>query len=366
MNGVAHTSPSEPASSAPFLATFLQAVGLIDLIATPVGVLLVLALRLHNGQPLDSLFVALLVGAFLSGLTLGAILMGLAAVVRHGYAVNRKSDDADSRATYYTDASELDPDSGGKSFELSRGGARQFLTTLTDLRAVQLLPDVDREQNTAQLRSQAQRRATEEVIDAINRRQLGRARLLLRDAEAVYGKTQTLERLADKIEEASTRHEALDYARTKRIVEDAIREGQWVQAESYAHTLHIDHPASARSKQLWEDTRRARLNAHIQESVRHHHWAEALAATEEFLGRFPVGREADALRSQKATLDANAEIVQRKQYEEKFKELISGQHFADALRIARHVIEHFPRSPQAQALREQVPILERRVAGQTG
>ena len=145
MNGVVPTSSSKPASTAPFLAMFLQSVGFIDLVATPVGVLLVLALRLHNEQPLDSLFVALLVGAFISGLTLGAILVGLAAVVRHGYAMNRASDDADSRATYYTDASELDPDSGGRSLEMSRGGARQLVTTLTDLRDVQLLPESDRE-----------------------------------------------------------------------------------------------------------------------------------------------------------------------------------------------------------------------------
>lgn len=365
MNGVATTTSSKPSAAAPFLAAFLQSVGLIDLIATPVGVLLVLALRLNNDQPLDSFFVAMLLGAFLFGLTMGALLMGLAAVVRHGHAVNRSADESDGSVPYYSDAAEAEG-GGAESFGLSRGDARQLVTTLTDLRDVQLLPKENREDNVARLRVQAQRVATEEIIDAINRRKLGRARILLRDVEAVYGSTQTLDRLGGKIEEASTRHESLDYARTKRIVEVAIGEGQWGQAESYAHTLYTDHPDSARSKQLWEDTRRARLNAHIQESVQHHHWAEALAATEEFLERFPVGREAEALRSQKATLATNAEIVQRKQYEEKFKELISGHHFADALRIARHVIEHFPRSPQAHALREQVPILEQRVAGQTG
>ncbi|MCH8149477.1 MAG: hypothetical protein IH987_16090, partial [Planctomycetes bacterium] len=305
-------------------------------------------------------------GAFLFGLTMGALLMGLAAVVKYSHAVNRSADESDGPTPYYSDAAEAEGGGAESSLGLSRGDSRQLVTTITDLRDVQLLPKEAREENVARLRIQAQRRATEEIIDAINRRELGRARILLRDVEAVYGSTQTLERLGGKIEEASTRHESLDFARSKRVVEAAIREGEWGQAESYAHTLYTDHPDSARSKQLWEDTRRARLNAHIQESVQHHHWAEALAATEEFLERFPVGREAEALRSQKATLATNAEIVQRKQYEEKFKELIGGHHFADALRIARHVIEHFPRSPQAQALREQIPILEQRVAGQTG
>ncbi len=78
-----------------------------------------------------------------------------------------------------------------------------------------------------------------------------------------------------------------------------------------------------------------------------------------------MGREAEALRSQKATLASNAEIVQRKHYEERFKEFLGAQNFGEALRIARHVIEHFPKSPQAAALRDQIPALEQRAAGQT-
>ena len=60
----------------------------------------------------------------------------------------------------------------------------------------------------------------------------------------------------------------------------------------------------------------------------------------------------------------NAEIVQRKHFEKRFKEFISGEHYADALRIARHVVEQFPQSPQARALRDQIPVLEKRVLGE--
>ena len=364
MNGASENLPERTAKGAAFLPTFLQAVGLINLIATPVGVLIVLALRVHNNQPLDALFTSLLIGAFLVGLTFGALLIGLAAALRVMTGADRESAVDDQAVPYYTDTGLVSAHSGDAA-GITHADTQRLMTSLSDLRDVQLLPDEDRSANIARLRSQAQRRATEEIVDAINRRQLGCARILLRDAEAVYGATQTFERLADRIATASKRNEALDYARTKRLVEDAIRDHRWSDAEPFAHTLYMDHPDSARGKQLWEDTRRARLYTHIQECAQRHHWAEALAATGEFLDRFPVGREADALRNQKETLASNAEIVQRKHYEERFKDLIGGQQFVEALRIARHVIEHFPRSPQATALRDQIPALEKRADGQT-
>ena len=125
-----------------------------------------------------------------------------------------------------------------------------------------------------------------------------------------------------------------------------------------------DHPESTRCRQLWDDTRRAHLYAHIQKCAEQHHWTEALAAAEEFLGRFPESREAQALRRQMDTLRTNAEILQRRQYEKRFKDFIGAEHYAEALQIARHVVEQFPNSPQAQALRDQIPLLERRVAGE--
>jgi len=363
MNGDSQSIPERSPRDSSLLPTFLQAVGFIDLIATPVGVLIVLALRVYNNQPVDSLFASLLIGAFLVGLTFGALLIGLAAMLRSVAGDQGPATD-EVAIPYYTDTGLINAhtdDSAG----MTRIEAQRLMTTLADLRDVHLLPEEDRAQSTARLRAQAEHRATEEIVDAINRRQLGRARVLLRGAKAVYGDTVKFEKLADRIDTASKRNEALDYARTKRLVEDAIREHRWSDAEPYAHTLYMDHPESARSKQLWEDTRRARLYTHIQECSQRHHWAEALAATEEFLGRFPIGREAEALRAQKATLASNAEIVQRKHYEERFKEFLGAQQFADALRIAKHVIEHFPRSPQAAALRDQIPALEQRAAGQS-
>ena len=347
----------------PFLTAVLQALGLIDLIVTLVGVLAVLSWHVHEGQPWTVAFIAVLVAALVGGVTLGGLLIGAAAALRYGHALASSLSEANRSGPYGGAGRGMhflaeDQPAGSVSTE-----AEQMVALLTDIRDLQLLPAPEREEAQARFHARAQRRAAEDVIDAINNRQLGKARVLLQEAETAYGAAPTLERLREKINEAAKRNEALDFVRARRMVEDAIGAGQWALAEQYAHTLYFDHPDSARGRQLWQSTRRARLYAHIQKSAEQHHWAEAAAAAEEFVERFPDSRETKALRQQLSTLRTNAEILQRKQYEAKFKELIGAQQYDEALRIAKHVVEQYPESPQAQALRDQIPVLEKRATG---
>ncbi|MBU0716700.1 MAG: hypothetical protein KJ749_00490 [Planctomycetes bacterium] len=358
--------PDRPHDSPPFLAAFVQALGLVDLIVTPVGLLTVLALRLRGDQALDGAFVALLFGGLVAGITLGGGLIGLAGLLRYEHTLARGGLQGNSPTNAPTGVSETTEAfllAEDEPVSAAGGDLAAIGSLLADLRDLHMLAPEDREKGAERVRNRALRHGAGNVIDAINARQLGKARILLRDAEAAFGVTPTLERLQSKIDEAGTRNEALDFARTRRRVGEAVNANRWAMAERLAHDLQVDHPDSPRVRQLWEDTRRARLYAHIQKCAEQHQWSEALAAAEEFLGRFPDNREAEALRRQLDTLRTNAEIVQRKQYEQRFKEFVAGEHYADALRIARHVIEQYPESPQAQALRLQMPALEKRVAG---
>ena len=92
-------------------------------------------------------------------------------------------------------------------------------------------------------------------------------------------------------------------------------------------------------------------------------WSEAVAAAEEFLQAYPGSLEAQSLAVEIRTLGENAEIQRRKHFETQIQQHLRAQRFADALRLARHVVESFPQSPQAQVLRRQIPVLERRVGG---
>ena len=358
-----------------FMAELVHTLGIVDLVATPVGIVILLTFRVAEEEPLSGAFVASLIVLFISGVTVGGLLLGVGALMSYGHALVRQGGrivraraEVDQPVTYTTRTGALTdgklPDQEGVvSLRPSDEGNARVLSLLGEIRDLTLVSPEERKPVSERVRAHRERRAAEMIVEAINVRQLGRARLLLSEASAAYGSSPTLERLAEKIQEADVRNESLDYARTRRLVEEVIGEGNWALAEEYAHGVYCDHSDSARCRKLWDDARRARLHAHVQESANHHHWNEALAAAEEFLERFPESVEAEALSEQIATLRANAEIQQRKHYEDRFKELISGKQYEEALRIARHVIEHFPGSPQATALRAQVPVLQKRLAG---
>ena len=343
-----------------FAAALLRVLGIIVLIVTLAGAVIALALRISRERAVDGTSVAWLAGLFVVGLTLGGLLLAFAALLRYGYVVARAYNlelregyEAGFSGPYGVEGEAVDdrllphecPGSSGMIGDLS------------------LLAPQERELGRERLREHRERRAAEQVIEAVNARQLGRARLLLDDAKAFFGSTPRLEKLKGRIEQAAARNEKLDYARSKRLVEEAIADGRWASAERDAQALCFDHPDSQLCRHLWDDTRRARLHNHIQQRAQDHDWPEALAATEEFLERFPEGNEAEALGDQMPTLRANAEIHQRKQYEAKLKLLVEAGRYAEALRLAKLVVDRYPTSPQALALRDQIPLLEKRANG---
>ncbi len=357
-------SQDTPRSGSGALAsTVLQAVGIIVLALTPIGVLTVLATRIGRQEPIDTSTILALLGALVAGVTCGGLLLGMASLLRmlagaRATELRRARTTPDRSATFPGDplAPHMDDETGPVS-------ANQVLGLLRKQRDLTHLDPDQREAAQERLRTYLQREAAEAVIEAINRRQLGKARVILRATEARYGATPTVQRLTDKLSEATARREPLDFAHTKRIVEEAIATANWALAEQYVRALYFNHPESRRCRQLWDETRRARLRAHIESCANRHHWAEALAAAQEFLARFPDSTEARALRSQIRTLEVNAEIHERKQYESRFKELLSNQQYAAALRVAQVVVHRFPASPQAQALRDQIPALEKKLTG---
>lgn len=356
----------------PFVSTVVQALGIVDLVITPIGVLIVLALRAAREEPLDVVFVAALAGAFVVGIALGGLLLGLSALIRYASHVWPENPRRGPGPTVLLErqverggpmTGSIAAVDGDRPEENRPADATQLLILLREIRDLILLQPEESEATRERIRANLQRQAAEEVIDAINLRMLGKARTMLHDAQARFGSTLTLERLGEKTEAAAAQREPLDYAHTKRLVEEAISSGRWVLAERYVHALYRNHPQSARCRQLWDDTRRARLHSHVQSCVTEHHWEEALAGAKEFLERFPGSVEADALQAKLGTLQVNAEIQQRKQHETRFKELVRTHRYTEALRLARHVIGQFPDSPQANALRPQIPMLEKRAGG---
>jgi len=353
------------------VTALLRILGVIDLVLTPIGVLWLLWTRVEKAGSVDGEFAAILVGVFIAGLTLGGVLVGLAALLRYMHPLARAADQEHGHAELdrplasghpaATDGAKPTyppPTDSGMSDQRT---TRETLQTLREIRDWIISAPNERESAYQRMRETYQRRVASEILDAINLRQLGRARAMLADAQGTYGSSPTLDKIADKLTQAASRNEPLDYTRTKRLVDQAAGHGRWVQAEEHARTLFVDHPDVPRCRRLWDETRRARLYAYVENAAAKRHWVEAQAACDEFLTRFPDSPEADVLRKRTEDLRHNAEIQQRKNYENRFRELIGMQEFKEALRIANHLVDQFPDSPQALALRPQIQALQQRV-----
>ena len=178
--------------------------------------------------------------------------------------------------------------------------------------------------------------------------------------------------LEAQIEELRSRAEAHDVESTARQVDDLAALGAWGRAMGVLRELLERHPDSAAAKELAQRVRirrdkadaeqRARLMAQAQEAVSRREWNRALGLANDVIRRFPRSSEADALRQQLPTLLENAEIHTRQQMEAEFRELMKGHRYEAALRLAHELVDRYPNSPQAEVLREQLPRLEERVA----
>jgi len=361
----------------PLLVTALaHTLGVIVLLVTPAGVLWRLYARVHGPGPVDADYVIRLLAGFVAGLAAGGTLLAAGALLRYASAILRalhRSEQAQARpqagegeslapqptahppkGTKYTDVVGM---TAGRPTTLA-----EVLATLEELRDIALLSDEQRGRMGERLSALQRERLRARVNEALDDRRLRDAREYLAGAVARFGPSAEFDHLGQKIESVAEATEPLAHARAVRRIEKAISEGAWSAAEQLAKALAVEYPGSQPCRQLLEATQRGRRYTVVQQFTTQHRWSEALAAAEEFLKVYPESLEARTLGVEIQTLRQNAEIQRRKQYEALIKEHLRSQRFADALRLARHVIETFPESPQARALRKQIPVLERRVS----
>ena len=363
----------------PVLVTaLLQVLGVVVLVLTPAAVLWRVYVRVQGGGVVDADFAVALAAGFVVGVLAGALLLGAAALLQYAHALWKTVYRLEQRAQADERYASVEPVEAAQANGAADAGApvevpaapvpeRQalgdVLVALGELRDVMLLPDEERKDVSGRLVSLRRQGVCERIVRAIEDRKPRLARRHLAEGLALFGPSPTFDRLRQRIGELADRVEPLDYACCLRRIDEALADGDWEAAERAARTLAAEHPESRRCLQLLEATRRSRRYAVLQEYATQRRWGEALAAAEEFLQSYPDSAEAESLQGQIATLRENAEIQARKQYETRIHQYVRGKDFAEALRLARHVVETFPHSPQAEALRKQIPALERRVAG---
>jgi hypothetical protein len=198
------------------------------------------------------------------------------------------------------------------------------------------------------------------------------ARQLVQEGRVRFPSFTQLETLLKSIEEKRAQVENKDIEAAERQVEELAALKAWKGAADVVRELLERHPDSERARALALRVRkqyqmslaeqRERLQALAQDAVNRREWAVALQHATTLVQQFPNSPEAEALRLQLPQLQENAEIQSRKRMETQIHELVRQRRFDLALRIANDVIDRFPQSPQAEALRGQLPKLRERAA----
>lgn len=174
--------------------------------------------------------------------------------------------------------------------------------------------------------------------------------------------------LENQIEQTRATIESRDVETASRQVADLIALEAWDRVGHVVRELLERHPDSTRARDLAEraarerdraeSAERSRLMTQAQEATSAKEWNTALTLVTTVIRKFPRSIEADTLRQQLPTLTANAEIQTRQRLEAEYRELVRMQRFDEAIRVAHDVIASYPNSPQASALRDQLPKLE--------
>lgn len=250
----------------------------------------------------------------------------------------------------------------------------EMVVLLREVRDISLLNDSQRTK-----RLEAQSRAAVEVLlrevpVLLREHNWIEARNRVQEARERFPNIPDWDAMERQIEQMRSQVEQHDLEAAERQIADLTTLGAWDRVADVVRELLQRHPGSVKAIELAQRVRatrnkveveqRGRLMAQAQDATNKRDWRAAYSLALQMIERYPKSPDAQALRLQLPTLRENAEIQTRQKLESEIRELVRNHRYPDAIRIAGDVIQQYPNSPQADALREQLPKLqERALAG---
>ncbi len=248
----------------------------------------------------------------------------------------------------------------------------ELVDLMREVRDISLLSD---EQRSARLRDQADelsRRLEREVPELLREHKWYDAFKRVRTARDRFPTVPVWDELERQILAVRSRVESHDVEAATRQIEELISLNAWDRATDLIRDLLERHPKAQAAQELARKVRmqrekaeaemRAKLMTQAQEYSNRRDWPNALATARTIVTRFPNSPEAEALRTQIPILEANAEVKERQRMEAGIRELLARQRYEEAVRQARELISRYPHSPQAAVLHDQLPRLEEKAA----
>jgi outer membrane protein assembly factor BamD (BamD/ComL family) len=310
-----------------------------------------------------ALAAALLVG----GLLAEGLALGLTLVVKYAFsaAVSAKLTERTLRDILQrtgADSPQAEP-SADASHEV-------VVSLLTEIMENSLLDEGDKVAKRELAKRQRRRALKREIGALIEVGKYPEAKERLDDFRFRYHEKGEADALQARLEEALAQHGRTEVEQIIAEIQEYMSLALWDRAVEMADRLAEQYPENAEAVKLPETVRIEKAASQRQEQQRVYreiehlasrkHWRQAIEASQHLIETHPESPEAAKLRQQMDELKHNADVVERREWEGRITEHIQAGRHLMAYNLAVELMEKYPDSPQAAAIRERLDQLKSR------
>lgn len=252
----------------------------------------------------------------------------------------------------------------GRPAELASGAGRQP-AAVEELRDLMLMSEEQRKIFADRHWQQRKRHHLESIEREVLVGDWAAAFSRLEELRIVMPGDAQVQELAERVQSEQIARLEEDVRAARSRLRPMMASAMWQQAESLAEGLRTKYPGREEADRVVEDVRREReawerensdrLFRDITAATERRQWRGAILALEEFVRRYPLDPRAEALRLDLPTLQENAAAHERKEAEERFKDLLKHQRYDEAITVAKEVVHKYPQSPTATELNKLLP-----------
>jgi len=304
----------------------------------------------------------------IGGLTLGALAIGLALLIKYQFSVAVSAKLMERMLRDYVERK-----SDEAATDIEAGGASQhaeIVSLLAEIMENTLLDDVEKAAKRKSAKKQRQQALRREIEALTKAGKFREARERLEEFGSRYPDDQALSELQSQLSEALRQHEQHEIASIGEQVQRYMGLGFWERAMEAAVALAEQFPENPDAAKLPDTVRleqeagfraeQQRMYHEIEHLVVRKHWRQAVCAAETLVERHPESPEAARLRDQIEELRRNAAIAERKEWETRIAQHVQTGRHLEAYNLAVELMNKYPDSPQADDIRKRLDQLKAR------
>ncbi len=342
-------------------------------------------------------------GIFISALTLPAILVGLAAIVKGQLNALRMQRAAFKSAeqtrvvieylqqtmsgvrsslleqrTSHTQAgsptaepSFSQPDTVNAATALTAAidatQSTELLHLLTQIRDLALMTEAQRLERAAQLHQQRRDALTAEIRQLSNRQQWKAASVALDKFRSALPGDPLAAELETQLAAARANRVGADIDAVQSDLRQFMSINAWDRVEEIVGKLEMAYPGEPqvedlvrsvrREQQSWRAEELQRLLSDFHEAADHRRWRQACLIAQQLVERYPDEKAIERIRVELTTLRNNADAQDRQEMEIEFKDLLNRHRYEECLAVAEKLINTYPDSKAATELTKMLPKL---------